>query len=295
MATTRRLSAEQQKNVISRLEAPFDEREIKWKVKEKRHNGRWGGVLPYADSRAYSDRLNQLFSPVGWTKEYVTSTVPGIRTIADRKISTSKILVTTTLTIHRLGTQPGNGEEWADEDNAFTAADAQSFKRACSCFGLGRYLYRFGLVWVKLDRDGVPMKLPSLPQWALPPGAIASPAEGAIKYDVRGPIDSKLTARIESYRGVLGRGIYAEILERAGHSKAPRNIPNADRQKNTVEWMEAAERGLGRLRSLAEAAGDSRFVATMDEYKIATSADIPTLAMLKKLIEALEHLNRQAA
>jgi hypothetical protein len=295
MATKRKFSAEQQERVIKQLEVPFDEREIKWKVKEKRYNGRWGGVLPYADSRAYLDRLNQLFSPVGWTKEPVTSTVPAIRTVGDSKFPTSKILITTTLTIHRLGTQPGTGEEWADEENAFTAADAQSFKRACSAFGLGRYLYRFGLIWVKLDRDGVPIKLPALPQWALPPGAIASPAEGAIQYDIRGPIDSKLTARIQSYRNVLGQGIYTEILERAGHSNAPQNIPNADRQKNTVEWMEAAERGLGRLRSLAEIAGDSIFVATMDKYRIATAADIPTLAMLKRLVEALESLNQQAA
>ncbi len=31
-----------------------------------------------------------------------------------------------------------------------TAADAQAFKRACSCFGLGRYLYRFEETWVHL-------------------------------------------------------------------------------------------------------------------------------------------------
>jgi len=33
------------------------------------------------------------------------------------------------------------GEEWADEENALTAAQAQAFKRAASCYGLGRYLY----------------------------------------------------------------------------------------------------------------------------------------------------------
>jgi len=31
------------------------------------------------------------------------------------------------------------GEEWADDENGMTSADAQAFKRACSCFGLGRY------------------------------------------------------------------------------------------------------------------------------------------------------------
>lgn len=295
MVATRKFSAEQQNKIIAQLEVPFDEHEIKWRVWEKRGNGRWGGVLPYADPRSYIDRLNQLFSPVGWTKEYVTSTVPGVRTVGNESLPTSKILVTTRVTIHRLGTHPGTGEEWANTNHAFTAADAQSFKRACSCFGLGRYLYRFGLIWVKLDREGIPIKVPSLPQWALPPGAIASSNPDSIRYDVRGPIDSNLTARIENYRVLLGDGIYTEILRRAGHCNEPRNIPNADRQRNTLDWMATAERGLERLRTLGETVGDSGFISTMDEYKIATAADIPSLQMLKRLITALETSIQRAA
>jgi len=51
------------------------------------------------------------------------------------------VLVTCELTIFGLGSHSATGEEWADNDNAGTAAEAQAFKRACSCFGLGRYLY----------------------------------------------------------------------------------------------------------------------------------------------------------
>jgi hypothetical protein len=43
------------------------------------------------------------------------------------------------------------GEEWADDDNAGTGAEAQAFKRACSCFGLGRYFYYFTGSWVDLN------------------------------------------------------------------------------------------------------------------------------------------------
>jgi len=42
----------------------------------------------------------------------------------------------------------GLGEEWEENDNAGTAAEAQAFKRACSCFGLGRYLYDLEGQWV---------------------------------------------------------------------------------------------------------------------------------------------------
>ena len=66
-------------------------------------------------------------------------TLSGPRT----KGSWPKVLVTCELTIFGLGSHSATGEEWADNDNAGTAAEAQAFKRACSCFGLGRYLYYF--------------------------------------------------------------------------------------------------------------------------------------------------------
>src|ERR1700730_7223643 len=60
------------------------------------------------------------------------------------------------------------GEEWADNENAGTSAEAQAFKRACSCFGLGRYLYDLGGNWVDLDERKQPLSRPRLPDWALP-------------------------------------------------------------------------------------------------------------------------------
>jgi hypothetical protein len=87
---------------------------------------------------------------------------------------------------------------------------------------------------------------------------------------------------------LLGDGIYTEILRRAGHCNEPCNFPNADRQKNTLDWMGTAERGLERLRSLGETVGASRFISMMEGFKIATDGDIPSLQMLRRLITALE-------
>src|SRR6202795_3169331 len=53
-------------------------------------------------------------------------------------------------------------------DHAF---EAQSFKRACSCFGLGRYLYYFTGTWVDLDDRKRPKTIPKLPDWATPEGS----------------------------------------------------------------------------------------------------------------------------
>jgi hypothetical protein len=254
---------------------------------------RSGAILPFADPRAYTDRLNQLFTPAGWTREYTISTVPSLTRVDRGKvIVTSKVLVATAVTISRLGSHTGTGEEWADRENAVTAADAQAFKRACSCFGLGRYLYRFEETWVHLDQRGEPVALPVLPEWALPPGVTMVPANGQA-VDVRGPVDHRLTAEIEGFRGTLGADIYAEILRRAGHSNDAWTIPNADRQKNAVGWMQAAARGFERLQGLVETAGDARFIAAMDNLKFATSTCLPSLAALKQLVEELEAITGQ--
>ena len=104
---------------------------------------------------------------------------------------------------------------------------------------------------------------------------------------------AKLTSEIEGFRSMLGVDIYAEILRRAGHSKDARTIPNADRQKNVVEWMQAAARGFERLNGLVQIAGDARFIAAMDNLKFSTTACLPSLAALKQLIEELESIGGQ--
>jgi hypothetical protein len=229
----------------------------------------------------------------GKTGKYTISTVPSLTRVDRGKvIVTSKVLVATAVTIVRLGSHTGTGEEWADRENAVTAADAQAFKRACSCFGLGRYLYRFEETWVHLNGRGEPVAIPILPEWALPPGVAVTPANGQAA-EVRGPVDHKLTAEIEGFRGALGVDIYQEILRRAGHSNNARTIPNADRQRNVLDWMEAAGRGFERLHGLAEMAGDARLIATMDNLKFSTTTCLPSLAALKQLIEELEAITGQ--
>lgn len=78
--------------------------------------------------------------------------------------------MTCRVTIIGLWSHSGTGEEWADDDNGMTAAEAQAFKRSCACFGLGRYLYHFDGVWVDLDDRKRPRTVPNLPQWASPEG-----------------------------------------------------------------------------------------------------------------------------
>jgi len=69
-----------------------------------------------------------------------------------------------------LGLHSATGEEWADDQNAVTSAEAQAFKRACVCFGLGRYLYYYTGTWVDVDEHKRPKTVPALPEWATPEG-----------------------------------------------------------------------------------------------------------------------------
>ena len=155
--------------VLLELEIPFSPDQVQWRVTNTTNDKKRGQVAPYADPRAYTDRLNALFSPQGWTREYKVETMSNItRVKKGESIVSGKVLVTCTVTIIGLGSHSGTGEEWADDDNGMTAADAQAFKRACSCFGLGRYFYDIPAIWVDLDQHRQPVRTPALSGWTLP-------------------------------------------------------------------------------------------------------------------------------
>lgn len=293
MATEEAKTTVEPKALFAALAEPFHPAEIKWRVTHTTRDGSRGAVIAYADPRAYTDRLNQLFTPTGWTRSYDVATLSAVtRTKRDKQIQTGKVLVTCTLTIPGLGCHTGSGEEWADEDNAMTAAEAQAFKRAASCFGLGRYLYNFSEMWVPLNEYRQPIHLPSLPQWALP-SAHCEPASGRRSTAAqRGPIDQKTTARIEGYRRTLGEPIYLEILRRIARARRAGDIPNAQLQAEVANRMERAARGIEKAHALAEQVGETGFVAVLDRLGIRSATAIPNLEALKSLVGELE---REAA
>ncbi len=288
--------------LLTRLAEPFDPSEIKWRVTHTTQDGSRGAVIPFADPRAYTDRLNQIFTPTGWTRTYDVSTVSAVsRMKRDKLIQTGKVLVTCTLTISGIGCHTGSGEEWADEQNSMTAAEAQAFKRASVCYGLGRYLYNFAEMWVPLNTHRQPLQIPSLPKWALPgvsgTAGNSNPASGPRPPVVqRGPIDQKTTVKIEGFRRILGDSIFGEILWRIARAKRANAIPNAQLQTDVAEAMERATRGIHKAHSLAEEIGDTAFVSVLDRVQIRSMTTIRSLEALRKLVADLEMVAaRQAA
>jgi hypothetical protein len=93
--------------------------------------------LAYVDKRIYEDRLDEVVGPENWAVEY--------RQLGDKGIICR-------LTIE--GVSREDVGEFSSEDvSSFPTAVAQAFKRACSAFGLGRYLYSLPQVWAEYDAD----------------------------------------------------------------------------------------------------------------------------------------------
>lgn len=293
------LSPERVKALVAALEVPFDPSQIAWRVMNttKNQQSPRGQVVPYADQRAYTDRLNALFTPAGWTRKYTIHTSANFERSRDQKI-VAKVLVTCELTIFGLGSHSATGEEWADDDNAGTAAEAQAFKRACSCFGLGRYLYYFTGTWVDLDERKRPKTSPRLAGWATPAGwrqglrpnaSIQKELEGTASEATAGRSQpASVITEIEAMAETLGRRLYRGLLRDLASVWNPREIRDVSLQQKVLEHMRAAERGLRRLEAALQRSGPEALAPILKSLGLRNLAHVDNLDTLKQVVAELE-------
>lgn len=294
-------SPAQIKQFVSRLEIPFEPALIEWRVTNtSKGNGPLRGqVIPYADQRAYTDRLNALFSPAGWTRKYSVHTSANFQRAKDQK-TTAKVFVTCDLTIFGLGSHSATGEEWADDENAGTAAEAQSFKRSCACFGLGRYLYHFTGTWVDLDERKRPKTIPKLAGWATPEGwcqglrpgnsQSSMPEESNQVHqnaDTEGT-QRELVQRIEEMAVLLGKGLYRGLLKAIATVWKPSDIRDIIVLKRVLTHMEAAKRGLKRLETALTKTGPEPLAVILQSLNLNSLNRVESLDDLHKIVLALE-------
>jgi hypothetical protein len=300
-----RFSPENVKEMIAALEVPFDGWQIEWRVVNTTKSGRLRGqVIPYADQRAYTDRLNALFSPAGWTRKYSIHTSANFERSKDQKI-VAKVLVTCELTIFGLGSHSATGEQWADDPNAGTAAEAQAFKRAAACFGLGRYLYYFTGTWVDLDDHKKPKSVPQLAGWATPEGwtkglrpnciVTERPAEsnpgGSIQSQRSNPdadADAEILREIERLQPVVGRRMYRGLLKQIARVWDPRDIQDRETQERTLKHLQAAERGLVRVEAARVKTDPAVFRSILRSWNLSSLDQIDNLNTLHQVLSAVE-------
>jgi hypothetical protein len=295
---------EQVRQFVIALEDPFDPREIKWRVTNTTSDRRRGQVIAYADPRAYTDRLNALFTVRGWTREYTVQVIQNFerkeRGNGDGIIS-GKIVVTCRVTIDGMGSHSGLGEEWADNENAGTSAEAQAFKRACSCFGLGRYLYDLGGNWVDLDERKEPLSRPRLPDWALPKrnpaptghqnGHNHTNGNGHLKPQAfSAPALAELRTRVKSLCEQVGFGLARSVTRSIASMENPDEIQEAGMLSAVSMKLEDTLRGVERLRTATGVVGQTTFSQLCREMNLAGDCldDIPDRRTLRQLIEVLE-------
>jgi hypothetical protein len=132
--------------VLTELAQPFDPEAVEFKAGATTQDKARALALAYVDSRVYQVRLDAVAPD--WRNEYT------------REYAGDRVVITCALTVASV-TRQAIGESLQAsarhdgstviEENAATSAEAQAFKRACSAFGLGRYLYSVPQVWAEYD------------------------------------------------------------------------------------------------------------------------------------------------
>lgn len=121
------------------LQKPLNIDEIDFRV-QSINNGKYATILAYKDARADMNRLDDVFGVFGWKREHTRDNKNCIVSVWDE---TNKQWVS----------KEDTGTESMAEKDKGLASD--SFKRACFNLGIGRELYDYPIISIKLNDDEV--------------------------------------------------------------------------------------------------------------------------------------------
>lgn len=123
---------------LAKLSEPLPIDQIDFRVQSINRGG-YATILAYKDARADMQRLDDVCGPLGWKREHLNGNHNCIVSVfdPDRNHWVSK-------------------EDTGTESNAEAAKGlaSDSFKRACTNWGIGRELYDYPAISVKLIGDG---------------------------------------------------------------------------------------------------------------------------------------------
>lgn len=125
-------------DIATQLVAPFELEQIEIKPGATTKDKTRALALAYADMRVYEERLDQAAGVENWQTTY-QMTARGV--VCQLEICG--------VTKSAIGDYPID----AGDANPATSAEAQAFKRACSRFGIGRYLYHLPQIWCDYNNE----------------------------------------------------------------------------------------------------------------------------------------------
>lgn len=181
------------KDIMEKLQAPFEYNEIEWLVKIANEKNETGLALPYVTARAIQNRLDDVCGIDGWQNTFIEW--------KDKS--------------QLCGISIKFGEEWitkwdgADDTNTDGTKGGLSgaMKRAATAWGIGRYLYNLPAIWtpitIEVNKNGKKnykiKKKPSLPDWALPKKVNKPSATWNIEENLLPEIPEHIKACINSF------------------------------------------------------------------------------------------------
>ncbi len=129
-----------------KLAYPFTAKEIEWRVLLTTKDKQKGQVAAYVDSRAIQNRLDTVLGQENWQNRFT--------------VTSGNSTGLNTYVCELLIYYPER-QEWLSKSDGAGSTDIEpvkgglsnSFKRAASMWGIGRYLYELTGIWVKL-KDG---------------------------------------------------------------------------------------------------------------------------------------------
>ncbi len=132
------------KLLLEELRAPFDAKDIEWRVQSATENNRGVKllVLPYLTSRSIMKRLDEVFGGF-WQSNF------DLINVGNKEAFQCRLSIKI-------------GEEWITRSDASEVSDIEAvkgghsnaLKRAAVHWGIGRYLYELDNVWVELKDKG---------------------------------------------------------------------------------------------------------------------------------------------
>lgn len=124
---------------LNALSAPFPPTDIDWRLGGENGERSRGLALPFLTARQIMDRLDQVCGPENWQDRYEFH---GSRTVCYLSLCISGEWVTKA---------DGAGDSSVEAEKG---AISDALKRAAVKWGIGRYLYQLGTVWVELEGNG---------------------------------------------------------------------------------------------------------------------------------------------
>lgn len=126
---------------------PFSADDVSWRLQYVNESELQGMAVPYLDARAIADRLDDVVGQSHWRDSYT----PWHDCVMNKRQKSSQ-LCTISIYDDELG-------QWIDKTDGAEDSDIEpvkgglsdAFKRAAVKWNIGRYLYGFDTIWVKVE------------------------------------------------------------------------------------------------------------------------------------------------